>query len=178
MWFTGRLLRTGGLEARRKRPTDNQTLSVSPFTHQTRAAQGLLGTCEWQKGMFFNRAHTCLQHQQLCCLFSLFLTRETKHTSSWLLINPPPWVKPKKGRIFFTFYGLACHDPEETSIIFKSWSQCWTNNRSLIYQTKSDWTDKCLYFWLQLKHLTLASSLAMPNCTTKSDDSLPNVLAS
>lgn len=46
-----------------------------------------------------------------------------------------------------TVYGLA--GLEDTSILFYSRSQRWTNKRRPIYQTKPDCTDKCLYFWFQ-----------------------------
>lgn len=66
-----------GQVERRKRPTDNHNLSVSPFTHQTTAAQGLLGTCEWQKGNFLQQsAHLCTMPTTV---LPLILTGVSKH---------------------------------------------------------------------------------------------------
>ena len=97
MWFTGRLQRTGGPEAA---GNDLQTvtacLSVPSYT-TTRAAQGLLGTCKWQRGIFFNRAHTGEQ-TPAAAFYLLFLTKESGHTSSWPSIKHLPSIKPKKGR--------------------------------------------------------------------------------
>lgn len=58
-------------EGRGKRPTDSKKLSVGPFTHQTRAAQGLLWTCECQKGIFPTLAYIVSHVVGLLLVFAL-----------------------------------------------------------------------------------------------------------
>ena len=124
------------------RPAGNdQQTKTCPSVPSDTAAQGLLGTCEWQEGIFCTRAHACKQHQQLCCFAHWFLHEKPRNTSSW------PFDWPLSLSFSLTVYGLA--SLEDSRMLFYSGSQGWTNKRRPIYQTKPDCTDKCLYFWFQ-----------------------------
>lgn len=90
MWFTGRLQRTGGLEAGGNDPQTVKNLSVGPFTHttphhtrpdQTRPeSTGIAWDLRMSKGGFSSTGHT-LAYDTSSCVPPI-LTKETEHTSS------------------------------------------------------------------------------------------------
>jgi len=110
MWFTGRLQRTGGLEAGGNDPQTVKNLSVGPFTHttphhtrpdQTREHRDCLGPANVKGGVFFNRTHTCIRHQQLCSSDSYKRNR----THIVLTFDLPPSLPWNQGKeVVFNFY--------------------------------------------------------------------------
>lgn len=111
-----------------------------------------LGPVNGKRGFFFDLSPT---PATVLYLFPPILTKETEHTSSWPLISRLPWVKPRKGRRFFSnLHFMVWHVIAWSWRRLASFSDVGHTVLDQQREAEPDCTDKCLHFWLQLEHLT------------------------